>query len=63
MLATEMLATAGDPKAVMEQGGWDDIRSVMGYAHDIPEHRRNVVNRRAFDVDQEPTTRKGTGGI
>lgn len=50
MLATDMLTTAGDPKAVMEQGGWLDIRSVMGYAHDVPEHRRAVVNKRPFDT-------------
>lgn len=49
MLATEIMATAGDPRAVMEQGGWLDIRSVMGYTHDIPEHRRRLVNQRAFD--------------
>lgn len=58
MLATEMLATAGDPKAVMEQGGWDDIRSVMGYAHDVPEHRRSVVNKRVFDPNGDPLEHK-----
>ena len=29
--------------ATMEQGGWLDIRSVMGYAHDVPEYRRELV--------------------
>lgn len=32
-----------DLKATMEQGGWLDPRSPMGYAHDVPEHRRQVV--------------------
>jgi hypothetical protein len=26
-----------DPRATMEQGSWLDIRSVIGYAHDVPE--------------------------
>lgn len=29
--------------AVMEQGGWLDIRSLMGYAHDAPEYRRQIA--------------------
>ena len=32
-----------DPRAAMEQGGWLDIRSVIGYAHDVPEHRHRLV--------------------
>jgi hypothetical protein len=32
-----------DPRATMEQGGWLDIRSVMGYAHDAPEWRHQLV--------------------
>jgi hypothetical protein len=32
-----------DPRGAMEQGGWLDIRSVMGYAHDVPEHRARLV--------------------
>ncbi|MGJ5075471.1 tyrosine-type recombinase/integrase [Bradyrhizobium oligotrophicum] len=32
-----------DPRAAMEQGGWLDIRSVMGYSHDAPEYRRQLV--------------------
>jgi hypothetical protein len=31
-LATLMLRR--DPRATMEQGGWLDIRSVIGYSHD-----------------------------
>lgn len=33
-----------DPRSAMEQGGWLDIRSVMGYSHDAPEYRRQLVN-------------------
>lgn len=32
-----------DPRAAMEQGGWLDIRSIMGYSHDAPEFRRQVA--------------------
>lgn len=32
-----------DPRATMEQGGWLDIRSVMGYAHDVPEYRQRLA--------------------
>jgi site-specific recombinase XerC len=40
-----MLATRfrGDIKGAMEQGGWVDERSVMGYTLDAPEHRRKMV--------------------
>jgi Phage integrase family len=40
-LATLMLRK--DPRAAMEQGGWLDIRSVIGYSHDVPEYRRQLV--------------------
>jgi hypothetical protein len=30
-------------KLAMEQGGWLDIRSVIGYSHDVPEYRRQLV--------------------
>jgi integrase len=33
-----------DPRAAMEQGGWLDIRSIMGYSHDAPEFRRQVAD-------------------
>lgn len=42
MLATQMLQK-GDLKAAMDQGGWLDPRSVLSYAHDVPEHRRAIV--------------------
>lgn len=32
-----------DPRTAMAQGGWLDPRSVMGYSHDVPEYRRQVV--------------------
>jgi integrase len=41
-LATWLL-TKGDLRAGMEQGGWRDVRSIMGYSHDVPQHRRNLV--------------------
>lgn len=41
-LAQKMLRR--DPRSAMEQGGWLDIRSVMGYSHDAPEYRRQLVN-------------------
>ena len=42
LLATELLRHA-DLRTTMEQGGWLDPRSVMGYAHDVGEHRRKAV--------------------
>jgi hypothetical protein len=47
-LATVMLRK--DPRAAMEQGGWLDIRSVIGYSHDVPEYRRALVAE-ADDID------------
>ncbi len=41
LLATCLLRR--DPRAAMEQGGWLDIRSVIGYAQDVPAHRRQLV--------------------
>ena len=40
-----LLATRfrGDIKGAMDQGGWIDERSVMGYTLDAPEHRRQIV--------------------
>ena len=40
-LATLMLRKV--PWATMEQGGWLDIRSVIGYSHDVPEYRLQLV--------------------
>lgn len=53
MLATRLLRK--DPRAAMEQGGWLDIRSVVGYAQDVPEHRRQLV------VDADDMSRVGAG--
>jgi hypothetical protein len=46
----------------MDQGGWIDERSVMGYVMDVTEHRRRLVNEldKAPDIDT-PLTR-GAGG-
>ncbi|MDQ2080517.1 tyrosine-type recombinase/integrase [Xanthobacteraceae bacterium Astr-EGSB] len=41
LLATRLMRA--DPRAAMEQGGWLDIRSVIGYSADMPEHRRRLV--------------------
>jgi hypothetical protein len=41
----------------MEQGGWLDIRSVMGYSHDVPEYRRKLVLE-ADDLDPNWTHRR-----
>jgi site-specific recombinase XerD len=41
------LATAlvHDVRAAMEQGGWEDYRSVVGYSHDVPERRRSLIGQ------------------
>src|SRR5262249_50299510 len=44
LLATTMLAS-GDLRSTMEQGGWLDARSVMGYSHDVPQRRRALVGQ------------------
>jgi len=30
-------------RAIAEQGGWRDYRSIQGYQHDVPEVRRRGV--------------------
>jgi hypothetical protein len=54
-LATSM--PRKDPRAAMEQGGWLDIRSVIGYSHDVPEYRRQLV----AEMDDGPATTKRRG--
>jgi integrase len=59
MLASRMLRD-GDIRAAMEQGGWLDMRSVIGYAHDVPEFRRSVVSKfddfgRSLTRDEDDT--------
>ncbi|MDX9862925.1 MAG: tyrosine-type recombinase/integrase [Rhodospirillales bacterium] len=44
-MATHMLKLGGDVGSTMDQGGWRDARSLQIYNHDVPEHRRTVVNR------------------
>jgi Phage integrase family len=58
LLATKLLRR--DPRAAMEQGGWLDIRSVMGYAHDVPEYRRKL-NAEADDLDIQNPRRRSHG--
>lgn len=54
LLATKMLQL-GDLRSTMEQGGWLDPRSVMGYAHDVPDHRRGIVERLLVDAEAGST--------
>jgi site-specific recombinase XerD len=54
LLATRLLRQ--DPRAAMEQGGWLDIRSVIGYAQDVPAHRRQLVAD-MDDLDAAPVRR------
>ncbi len=42
LMATRMAHR--DMRAAMDQGGWDDHRSLMGYVHDVPERRRALVS-------------------
>ena len=42
LLATNLLAS-GDLRSAMEQGGWLDARSILGYSHDVPSRRRALV--------------------
>jgi site-specific recombinase XerC len=55
LLATRM---RGDIRAAMDQGGWIDERSVMGYTIDVPEHRRRLVN----ELDKTPEDTSLTRG-
>jgi len=57
LLATEMAAT--DIRAGMEQGGWKTVSAFLGYAHDVPEHRRKAVAARV-DLDTSLTRGQGT---
>jgi hypothetical protein len=33
-----------DLQAAMEQGGWRDVESMMGYIHDVPVERRQLID-------------------
>jgi hypothetical protein len=62
LLATKWLRR--DPRAAMEQGGWLDIRSVIGYSHDVPEYRHELATSED-DLDtfwtreRKPISKKG----
>jgi site-specific recombinase XerD len=45
LLATTVMATSGNLRAAMDQGGWLTIESVQGYTHDVPEARRGIVDQ------------------
>ena len=59
-----LLATRfrGDIKGAMDQGGWIDERSVMGYTLDAPEHRRKVVSQFDDGTFGKPKTRGQSAG-
>jgi site-specific recombinase XerC len=59
LLATRM---RGDIKAAMDQGGWIDERSVMGYVMDVTEHRRRLVNELDNAPDSDTPLTRGAGG-
>ena len=56
MLASRMLRI-GDLRSAMDQGGWLDVKSVIPYAHDVPDFRRSVVSN--FDDFGKFLTQKG----
>ena len=57
-LATKMMSAGGDLRSTMEQGGWLSAESVMGYTHDVPEHRREIVARLATPLTRAADTDK-----
>ena len=46
MLATELLSQGTDVRTIMDQAGWDDIRSLMRYAHTVDQVRRQAIASR-----------------
>lgn len=59
LLATKM---RGDIRAAMDQGGWIDERSVMGYTIDVQEHRRRLVDNLDTDTtDSSAGNRRRAG--
>lgn len=66
-LATRLLDSTGNLRLVMDQGGWLDPRSVMGYAKTIDASRRAAIGAMAADASADtlltrPTvTAKKTG--
>jgi len=56
-LATEMMSRTGDLRAVMEQGGWRDVDSVMGYIHDVPARRRELIDTLPIGDTRHPDSR------
>ena len=43
LLATNVMATSGNLRAAMDQGGWLTAESVTAYTHDVPALRRQVI--------------------
>jgi hypothetical protein len=48
------LDAAQGPRAALEQGGWLDIRSLIGFSHDVPEYRRQMVAEMDEDTLTQP---------
>jgi site-specific recombinase XerD len=55
--ATHALAAGMDLRAIAEQGGWRDYRSIQGYSHDVPDTRRRAVE--ALPIGATPDTKTG----
>jgi hypothetical protein len=55
------LATAlgRDLRAAMEQGGWRDVESVMGYIHDVPAERRQLIDNLPIGDTRDRSRSKG----
>lgn len=65
MIATNLLSQQVDPRTIMEQSGWRDVRSLMRYAHAVRDVQRQAVAKLPIGVGvgptYEPTTRRRTG--
>lgn len=62
LLATYILGQSGDIRSAMEQGGWLDPRSVIGYTHDAPQRRRDLLaGRMSGDADTSLTPMRDNG--
>ncbi len=58
LIATELLARGTDPRTIMDQSGWDDIRSLMRYAHVVDQVRRQAVAGRPMGEISPATAAK-----
>jgi hypothetical protein len=58
LLATTIMATGGNLRAAMDQGGWLTAESVLGYTHDVPEVRRRLVEGLPIGAPSAAPSRK-----